>query len=166
MKGKLFLLLILISCITSCNHSENKSKIYQNQIGDTPFDNKLDDVNFKFCDSANTLHKRAWVKYKGGNKTLQKELLENYELQPKYISYNGYFIIRFVVNCKDVAGRYRIEALDTNFNLANPTVELQNHILNIFKNLKNWKHPSYEGKDYDGYKFITLKIVNGQIELL
>ena len=59
-----------------------------------------------------------------------------------------------------------MEVLDTKFNIASPSKELQEHILDIFKTLKKWQHPFYDGKDYDGYKFITLKIVNGQIQLV
>ncbi|WP_034060942.1 hypothetical protein [Lacinutrix jangbogonensis] len=166
MKRNIFLFLIGVTFLCSCNQTEKKSQNYQNQIGDTPFDVNLDDANFQLCDASNTLHKRAYVKYDGGYKAIQKELNENYKFQTKYNSFNGYFIIRFVINCKDEAGRFRMEVLDGTFNLANPSKELQIHILDIFKDLKKWKHPFYEGKDYDGYKFITLKIVNGQIQLV
>lgn len=159
-------LLFIAVFVSSCNQIEEKQESYQNQIGDTPFNSTIDDVNFKLCDSLDTLHKRAYVKYNGGNKALKKALITGYKLQSKYKLYNGYFIIRFVVNCNDIAGRFRIESLDSNFNLANPPKELKTHILTVFKNLKNWQHPFYEGKHYDGYKFITVKVTNGQIQLV
>jgi len=162
----ILILITVFAFFTACNQEEKQQQKYQNQIGDTPYNFNLDTKNFKLCDSLNTLHKRAYVKYKGGNKALKKELVENYKLQSQYKTYNGYFIIRFVVNCKDEAGRYRMEVLDENFNLANAPKELQKHILNLFKTLKNWQHPFYENKHYDGYKFITIKITNGQIQLV
>ena len=41
---------------------------------------------------------------------------------------------------------------------------LEEHLLSIMKSIKGWKHPIYNDKDYDGYKFISIKIVNGQIK--
>lgn len=156
-----FLLLALISC---SNLKENKVS-YEDQIGNTHFNSHSDNPNFRFCDSTNTLHKRAFVKYEGGGMgAIYNDIHQNYVFKPSYKSYSGYFIIRFAVNCNDQAGRFRMQILDPEFNLSNPPEELKNHILSIIKNLKGWKHPVYDGKDYDGYKFLTIKIVDGQIK--
>ena len=159
------LLILLFSfCLLGCAKKTGESITYQDQIGDTPFDQNLDDVNFKFCDSTNVLHKRAWVKYTGGRKELEEDILKNYTFKPSYESFSGYFIIRFVVNCNNESGRFRMEVLDSDFNLTTCPKDLKSHIITLFKSLKNWNHAFYEGKSYDGYTFHNIKMLHGKIQ--
>lgn len=159
----LLLFLILLFFLFNCNQTKESKIHYKEQIGNTPFDAEKDDPDFKFCDSSNVLHKRAFVRYKGGLKGLYKDIYGRYNYTKQFESFNGYLVIRFAVNCKNEAGRFRIQALDTNFHKSNSPIELENHVLKVFKGLKDWEHAVYRGKDYDGYKFLTLKIINGQI---
>lgn len=160
----MFVLIVLSTVLLSCNAREEKEPVYENQVGDTQFDSRFDDANFQFCDSTDVLHKRAFVAYqRGGMRVINEDLQKLYEFKPNYASYSGYFIVRFAVNCKDEPGRYRMQTLDTNFNLKEFPEDLEQHILSIVKSLKGWKHPFYDGKEYDGYKFITIKIVKGKI---
>lgn len=161
---KNILLIAIMILFFNCNKTKEEKVEYQNQIGDTPFDIKLDSPDFKFCDSTNVLHKRAYITYKGGRKALENELLANYNFKPNYASFSGYFIIRFAVNCNKTAGRYRIQTLDSNFKLSASPDELKNHITIIFKDLENWNRPSYRGEVYDGYSFHIIKLVNGKIQ--
>ncbi|GAA3519811.1 hypothetical protein GCM10022393_37530 [Aquimarina addita] len=157
-------LLIVTIFLISCNRSIVKQPHYENQIGDTPFNAYLDTDDFKFCDPTNVLHKRSLVTYKGGTRAFEQQLIKNYNYKLSYEPYSGYFIIRFAVNCSDQAGRYRMETLDVNFNPSKHPTEFQEHILSTVKELKGWRHAFYQGKDYDCYKFITIKIINGQIQ--
>lgn len=159
----LLFLFFVLSCQSTKEQPQPPLQQYENHIGDTPFDADVDNPNFKFCDPADILHKRAFVRYEGGAKAFKEEMLAKYDFKSSYKSYNGYFIIRFAVNCNDELGRVRIEVLDESFTLSKAPEGLENHVLSIFKELKNWKHPVYDKKDYDGYKFITIKMVNGQI---
>lgn len=158
------LILILSFVLFNCSQVKEKHHGYENQIGDTPFSIDIDDPNFEFCDSTNVLHKRAYVGYEGGMKAIEEEITSKYNLDASYKSYSGYFIIRLAVNCNDRAGRYRMQILDSNFGLAECPDQLEKHILSIVKGLKGWKRPFYDGKYYDGYKFLSIKIVNGQIK--
>ena len=161
----ILLFLIVTFSLINCTPVKKEKQHYENQIGDTPFNADLDNSNFKFCDSTNVLHKRAFVKYEGGGiRAIQEAFAKKYIFDASYQSYSGYFIIRFVVNCKNEAGRFRMQTLDSAFKPSKPPEKLRKHILTIVKDLKGWKHPIYNGKDYDGYKFITIKIVNGKIE--
>ena len=163
LKG-IILFLILLPPLISCTQTKEKKQHYENQIGDTPFDAELDDPNFKFCDPTDVLHKRAFVNYEGGLRGLYNEIVEKYNSQPSFKSFSGYFIIRLAVNCKDEPGRFRMQIFDLNFNLSECPDDLEKHVLSIVKELKGWKHAIYQGKDYDGYKFLTIKIINGKIE--
>jgi hypothetical protein len=156
---------LLLFFVLSCNQAkEIKHHDYENQIGDTPFDLNLDDSNFKFCDSTNVLHKRALVRYKGGTKALEEELIENYKFKPKYESFSGYFVIRFAINCNNETGRFRMQILNSTFKETNYLPELGSHILSITKALKGWNHAFYQGKYMDCYRFIIIKMENGKIQ--
>lgn len=156
-------LTIILILITACQTTKEHQKHYENQIGDTPFNPKMDDANFKFCDSSKVLHKRAYIQYTGGEKALEEELISKYILKPEHKNFNGYFIVRFAVNCNNETNRFRMEVLDSKFQKANPPKALKNQILSLAKSLKNWNHAFYRGKDYDGYKFINIKMKNGKI---
>jgi len=159
-------LVLFLLILMSCESSKDNRDDYPNQIGDTTFNPKLDDSNFQFCKPTNVLHKRAYVKYTGGNKALEEELLSKFVFKEEYKTFSGYFIIRFAVNCKGESGRFRLEILDNNFELTNCPESLKVNIKTIFKDLNKWNHPVYKNEDYDGYTFRTLKINNGEIELL
>ncbi len=156
-------IIVLYFALISCSNVKEKKHGYENQIGDTHFNIDLDNPDFKFCDPSNVLHKRAYVGYEGGMKAIEKEIINQYNFKPSYQSYSGYFVIRFAVNCNNQAGRFRMQTLDVNFNLAKCPNQLKIQVLSIVKGLKGWKHPFYDDKDYDGYKFLSIKMVNGQI---
>ena len=167
----IFILLLII--IISCNRQEEVSRHYEplrhyeNQIGDTHFIKHVDDPHFKFCDSTDVLHKRAFVGYKrGGMRAIYEDIYDNYVYQKTYATFSGYLIVRFAVNCHDESGRFRLQTVDLDFNLSEPPKALSQHIISIVKSLKGWKHPLYDNKDYDGYKFLTIKVQNGQIQKL
>ena len=118
----IILLLMLLSPLLSCQSTKEQPhpplQQYENHIGDTPFNADVDNPDFKFCDPADILHKRAFVRYEGGAKAFKEEMLAKYDFKSSYKSYNGYFIIRFAVNCNDELGRVRMEALDEDFKLS------------------------------------------------
>lgn len=159
------LLIVILMCVFDCIETKTPEVLsYEDEIGDTPYNPKLDNKNFKFCDSANVLHKRALVSYTGGNRVLEKDLIENYKYLPEFKGFSGFFIVRFVVNCQNKTGRFRMEILDEKFQKIDCSEKLENHILSISKGLSKWNHALYKGKDYDCYRFITIKLKNGKIQ--
>ncbi|PIA78626.1 hypothetical protein BFR04_03575 [Gaetbulibacter sp. 4G1] len=162
---KKFIGFVVIFCFLLCCDKPKslKANTYENQIGDTSFNPNLDNRNFKLCDSTQVLHKRALVKYKGGTKALENDLISQFNYKSKYQSFNGYFFIRFVVNCNDETGRFRMQILDQNFKSTNCPKELEIHILKITKALKNWNHAFYKGKAMDCYRFLIIKMEKGKI---
>lgn len=158
--------LIILSCIpflTDCTSDTQEKKHYAKQIGDTVFNSTVDSPAFTFCDSSNVLHKRAYIRYTGGWKTLENKLLKKYTYDPSYKKFTGYFIVRFAVNCLNQTGRFRVQIVDSNFKQIESPVALKEHIMNIVKELDGWTHPIYKGHDYDGYTFMNIKINNGQL---
>jgi hypothetical protein len=136
---------------------------YMEQIGDTPFDSIQDNSEFHFCDSKNVLHKRALISYQGGIKALETEIINNFKGKLDYSSFSGYFFIRLAVNCKGESDRFRWDIVDVNFKKTISPSELENEIIKIVKNLKKWTPAVMDGKVYDGYTFMIIKIINGKI---
>jgi len=159
----LIILIIASTVLFNCKINNDSTPNYLADIGDTTFNAKLDNPNFKFCDTSNVLHKRAYVKYSGGIRNLEDDIINQYQIKPKYKTFSGYFIVRFAVNCNDETGRFRWEIVDTDFEKTGCSKELENHVINILKGLKKWNHPLYRGKDYDGYTYLVIKIENGNI---
>ena len=159
-----FTCLALACCfLLNCNSNNNSAKTYLADIGDTTFNSSIDKSSFNFCDSSNVLHKRAYVKYEGGIRSLENDLIAQYQIKPGYKDFSGYFIVRFAVNCKDEIGRFRWEVVNPDFEETTCPEELENNIITIFKRLDKWNHPFYRGADYDGYTYVVIKLKNGQI---
>jgi hypothetical protein len=161
-----YILMVSILCF-SCNTKKEteveKKPEYLADIGDTEFNEELDDPNFTFCDATNVLHKRAKITYIGGTPAMEKELISNYKKQPEFESFTGYFFIRFAVNCKNESGRFRWEIVDEDFKEMKCPDALEKEIITKVKNLKKWNHPIYKGESHDGYTFLIVKIENGNI---
>ena len=162
MKHITFIIFPLVFVIlSSCNNPTTEK--YLADIGDTTFNASIDKSSFKFCDSSNVLHKRAYVKYKGGIRNFENDLISLYQIKPEYIKFSGYFIVRFAVNCKNEAGRFRWEIVNPDFEKTTCPKGLENEIITTLKRLDKWNHPVYRGKNYDGYTYLIIKIEKGEI---
>ncbi|TCI93182.1 hypothetical protein [Tenacibaculum sp. M341] len=159
---KIFLLIATIS-LCSCVKSDKRKTVYQEQVGDTPFDIKLDNPDFKFCDSTNVYHSRAKITYKKGNKDLEKDIKNNYVYQTSFEDVSGYFFVRLAINCEGKAGRFRVQFVDNEFKESSAPEKLKKQIISILRKLKGWKPVQSKGQLYDGYTFIVVKIANGKI---
>ena len=96
---------------------------------------------------------------------LEKELKSVFVFKEEYTQYNGYCIVRFAVNCKDETDRFRLEFLNTDFKKIEIDPNFEFNIHSTVKRLNGWIHPVYKNKDYDGYSFFILKMINGKIVL-
>lgn len=164
MKIQSLAVLFIISLVYSCSNKDNDTSTdYLADIGDTRFNSSIDNPDFKFCDSSNVLHKRAYVKYEGGYKKFESDLINQHEIKPSFNTFTGYFIVRFAVNCNDEMGRLRWEIVNSDFKETTCPKALENQIITNIKELHHWHHPIYRGNDYDGYTFIIVKIENGNI---
>ncbi len=157
------LLLFTFSCNMQKKNEKEVAPVYMEHIGDTPFDPKLDDVNFKFCDTTNVLHHRGRISYTGGTPAMEKELIASYKKQSEFESFTGYFFVRFAVNCENKSGRFRWEIVDENFKETTCSTALEKEIISKIKSLQYWNHPIYKGESHDGYTFLIIKIENGNI---
>ena len=160
MKNKIlmkFLLLMFFPILFSCQ-TEKISKLTSN-VGDIEFDEKLDDKNFKLCNTSQ-------LQYFNLNKELQYEgeklaIIENFEqlnLETDAKS-NGYITIRFIVNCEGKTNRFRVQQFNAEYKEFSFDKNFVNEILEFTKNLNGWQN--LEKRDY--YQYLTFKIENGKV---
>lgn len=150
----LLLLPILFSCQT-----EKMSKIFSN-VGDIEFDEKLDDKNFRICNSSVTqyfsLEKK--IQYRGEKISIEEKLKKDFS-QKLSEKENGYITIRFIVNCEGKTGYFRVQEMNSNYEQTNFNKDFVQEILRFTQNLDGWEN--WEKKDY--YQYLTFKIENGKV---
>ncbi len=160
MKNKIlmkFLLLMFFPILFSCQ-SEKIAKI-TSSVGDIEFDEKLDDKNFKLCNTTQ-------LQYFNLNKELQYEgekwaIIKNFErlnLETDAKN-NGYITIRFIVNCEGKTNRFRVQQFNAEYKEFSFDKNFVNEILKFTKNLNGWQN--LEKRDY--YQYLTFKIENGKV---
>lgn len=155
--------IIILILVLGC--SQNNS--FKN-VGDIPFDETVDDKQFKICNENNI--KQYYVRkssdeppsYKGEKRGLENAILSKYEF-PLSEKENGYLTIRFIVNCRGETGRFRMEEMDFDYQPIRFDEGIKKQLLEIVKNLNEWIIRKDKKNVYDFYKYISFKIKDGQI---
>ncbi len=156
---------MLFSC-----QSEKQILKYPANIGDIEYDAKTDNPNFKLCfpqyifqyfNDDNELEK-----FKGEKLRLDKIFFDQYKNQ-NIKNQSGLIRIRFVVNCKGEADRFRLLEMDQNYNPFTFDKKISEQLLSITKKIEDWHPKSIEGHSVDYYQYLIFKIENGNlIEIL
>ena len=156
-----YTLLLLILMIQACGG--NNRTIYDHDIGYIDPVNSLGPANFETCGSRifqyyNSLPAAG---YKYGKNALRDSVMQHFK---KVSDDSGYLIIRFVINCKGLAGRYEIVESDLNFNPNHFSENVKTMFLEIVINhLKEWNPVILEGQSRDAYMYLNFKMKNGEI---
>jgi hypothetical protein len=158
-------LLILASC------SSEKDWLIQedflslsHDLGHISYDALKDDVGFNVCDSTDIYSGRNVMLYKGGNSKLVQDCMDEYKFDTSYKDYNGYIIIRFMMNCKGDVGRYRARSINLDFSPQKSPANLLQHALTIVKNRTDWSKSMMFSEEREYSKFINFKFKNGKLE--
>lgn len=144
-----FSIALLVLAISSCTSTIGIKK-YPEQIGDTEFNKKMDNPDFKFCNPSNVLHKRALIVYKNGFRDFERNLISLYHFDEDYKNFTGYFFIRFAVNCKNETDRFRWQVVDSEFKKTSCPKKLQRHLIDILKKMRGWQHPKLDEESSGG----------------
>ncbi len=171
MKNIFFLYLIVLLSLISAGCLENnsgKTTKYQvpsmdHDLSYIPYDAKFDNPNFTICDSTKIKSGRNKIQYIGGRRKLKKDIISKYLNKKKHETFNGYIVIRFLVNCEGKSGRYRAQSLNFDFSPLNPPLDLLESSIDIIKNLDNWKR-SVKDSQIEYSKYINLKIKDGNVQ--
>ena len=73
--------------------------------------------------------------------------------------FSGNINVRFVINCKNEIGYFRIKTVDQDYKKVEISTDLQKRIVSIIQQLKDWN-----GKNKDSYYQIQIKLKNGKVE--
>ena len=101
-----FLTLLLFPILFSCPQLK-KIKPTSN-VGDIEFDEKLDDKNFKLCNTSQLQYFNLNELQYEGEKLAIIENFEQLNLETDAKS-NGYITIRFIINCEGKTNRFRVQ---------------------------------------------------------
>lgn len=139
---------------------------YPNQFGEIPFDAKMDDSSFELCDATALVHSRTSLSYVGGRVRIEEISKKVFDKEGHTYAYDGYVLVRFLVNCKGEIGRLRFESLDGGFMQQVAPEGLVALVRKSVEALNEWTviTPSNKGKDHS--KYLNFKIKNGHIDAI
>ncbi len=79
--------------------------------------------------------------------------------QLNFPNFSGNINVRFVINCKNEIGYFKIKAVDQDYKKIEISDALQKKIVAIVQLLNDWN-----GKNVDSYYQIQIKLKNGKVE--
>lgn len=168
-KVKFLAIITLISvAFNKCKEAPSTSG-YPRMIGDIAFDPEIDDPDFLLCRSENyTVQYYAYTNHEGDypyiNEKRELEEIFNKKYDPQMAAKeSGLIRIRFVVNCKGEADRYRIISMDNNYKPKKFDKSITDQLLTITKSDLRWKSFDTEKLKRDYYMYLIFKIDNGNI---
>lgn len=160
------ILFILLGMLALGCQSKDVSGDYPDQFGEISFDPSTDNTNFQLCDSTQLVHSRTSLSYVGGRIRIEEVAKSLFAEHGVTYDYNGYVIVRFLVNCKGEVGRLRFESLNEGFVEQDCPEGLIELIRKAIESLNEWTivTPANMGKDHS--KYLNIKIIKGQIDAI
>lgn len=158
------LALLLVSTIACSPDSAHESK-YMRWVGDSEFDPAIDDSTWQICNYELIVKQyfnfSEGFKYTGEKTALIAAFDNGYT--PVETDQSGWIRIRFVVNCKGEAGRFRITQSDKDYKETVFDNQITSQLLEITKSLDGWVPLPTGDVHEDYYLYLIFKIENGQI---
>ncbi len=159
----------ILLTLSAC-HSKSQNKIdYPRMIGDIEFDAQIDTSNFELCNSEKmAVQYYAYTKHTG-NKPYANEkheidqLFRNSYDSEKVKKQSGLVRIRFMVNCKGEAGRYRILGMNKMYQKIEFDLSITDQLLSITKRIPKWNPFYTETLIRDYYMYLIFKIEQGKL---
>ncbi|WBL44674.1 hypothetical protein PBT90_08270 [Algoriphagus halophytocola] len=151
----------------SCESKEVSTthKEYLRWVGDIPFDPAIDNPEFELCHGDSNARQyfnfSQGFQYEGEKLALVQEFKSSYE--PVGVDDSGLIRIRFLVNCKGESGRFRVIAMDNNYEEMVFDERITNQLLQITKQLDGWKILPTLEEPLDYYQYLIFKIEKGNV---
>lgn len=139
---------------------------HRHQVGHIDASRARDDFELCFEEKLfahYTAWNRDWIyKYPPGKDSLRLYYNERFDNQG-IVNQSGYITVRFIINCKGVAGAFVVESLGLDYEKKSFNSELVQHLLELTKAITLW-HPFTHGDStYDSFTHLTFKIDNGEL---
>lgn len=168
MKKSILVIVLLFSMLWSfkTEKKNNEEHKYLRWVGDIEQNDQIDKLDFNSCNGDDNI-----LQYfnlgKGPVYIGEKlKILNIFKSKYQPISddnQNGLVRIRFVVNCKGKAGRFRVLQSDNDYQKTEFNQTITSQILSITKQINNWKILYKEGNSVDYYMYLIFKIKEGYI---
>ena len=163
-----FILLIPVGFLSSQEKTESQP-VYPDYVGDITFNKETDKEDFALKDGKRIyqyFNNSGGLEYEGEKLAIEKEFATKYKSE-KIENETGLIRINFVVNYKGETDRFRLIAMDENYNEKDFIQSVISQLMDITKNLKGWKKKKIKGNEIDYYQYLIFKIKDGQlIEIL
>jgi len=161
----IFLSIFIFSSCETEKKIDDKKK-YLRWVGDIEQNNELDNANFKTCNGDEKI--LQYFNLGEGPQYIRgkSETLNTFKTQYKPITDNsqsGFIRIRFIVNCEGKAGRFRILQSDYDYQEVEFDVRIVTQLMDLTKEIQNWKIFYRNEIPIDYYFYIIFKISNGQL---
>jgi len=156
---------ILLVTLFSCTESKKQFE-YFNDLGEIPFNKKLDNPNFKVCHEDITFpfnYGGIGLVYEGEKKELVSTIRNKFNY-PKTKEQNGFITIRFIINCEGKTGRFRVTEMGFDLKPKKFDKEISKQILEITKALKGWKAFERNNRTWDYQQYLVFKLMDGQLK--
>jgi hypothetical protein len=157
--------LFIFILFASCSNKTLPISSYPKNIGDIDFDPKMDNKNFQICNEAHIFqyfNNSEGLQYEGEKLAIEKAFANQYDVKIVRKE-SGLVRIRFVVNCKGETDRFRVIAMNENYEPYNFDPRLTQQLLAITKRLKGWQPKTYNNAPTDYYQYLIFKIKDAEI---
>lgn len=162
---KTFILTFLI-LLVSCDFDNNNKSEYLRWVGDIEYDTLKDSDEFIICNGEDKVlqyfNLGKGPVYKGEKPNILRTFKNNFKPVLNK-NQNGLIRIRFIVNCKGHAGRFRVLQSDLNFNKIEFDEKIVSQLTEIIDGIEEWEILSRENKPVDYYYYQIFKLIDGQI---
>ena len=161
-------LIVLFSFLSGCQ-SEKKvaeKQEYPRWVGDIEQNEHIDELDFIICNGDDNIlqyfNLGEGPVYSGEKSSILNTFRSNYKPLPEK-DQNGFIRIRFVVNCEGKTGRFRTLQSDDNFQETEFNKKIVSQLVDITKEIEDWK-VLYRGDiPVDYYMYLIFKISEGQL---
>ena len=148
----------------------------QSEVDNTPFNRsryvddiiynaEKDDSTFSTCTDPNYFFQyfndSKGVLYKGGKPAIESAF-QAY-INPGLKGQTGLIRVRFVVNCKGEAGRYRLLSSDLNYQPKVFSPKVTDQLLSLTKSLNGWEIKEIRNLKADYYQYLIFRLEEGNI---
>ncbi len=168
MKKSYLAIILLFSILCGCQTEKKVSEKqeYLRWVGDIEQNDQIDDLSFEVCNGDDKIlqyFKLGEGPVYNGEKS---KVLNTFKSNYKPISdkkENGLIRIRFIVNSKGKAGRFRVLQSGYDYQEKQFNQKIVSQLLNITKGIENWEVFYRNEVPVDYYMYLIFKIKNGQL---
>jgi hypothetical protein len=160
----LLLVPALVVCSCSTHLAQEKTTAQPFFVYHIEADPSQDDPSFSVCDE------KLLIPYYGGKKTSypgdKAYLIKHfsaYKEPLKSKGQSGFVTIRFIVNCKGKAGRFRMQQMDQAYQSFTFNKNITDQLLELTRQLNSWIPSEYDHRVVDTYYYLCFQIRDGKI---